>query len=849
MAQTPVAPNSTAAQVQAQPTFRADEFTDFVGINDSPLTTRVYEDGPFKGAGRTFAPQVFYDLGIRHYRTILKYDLTLPDQPQQVLDAYKRSGVQPMFLIDPGKTGTTADLVALLKGYAPGTIGEIEGPNEVNNKFAPQELNLKYAGRTDEAAGAAYMDDAYRAIKSEKATRDIPVIAYSAIFTDYRLAKGHTGFDYANMHSYQGYDVPSSSLLMNGNRFNNLLPIGATIKPFVPTECGYNVEADVANGTFKTGSLRAQALNIPMLLAEYFRHGIHRAYLFAIRNADGYGLLENDLTTKRPSYFALQNFLAQIKDASWNAKTLQWEGGQGFAPRALRFALEGAPPTVHTLSLQKKSGEHLLLIWNEVKNLDQNAHRDIINAPLPVTLRLQTPVGTSAQVLMQNDRGAYDVTTAPIKNNALALQVPSSVMIVRLQPAPNADKIAPSAPAKLAGTATEGRVNLSWAASNAPDVAGYFVFRNDNCVITTSATRFEESSAWIRPGLGYRYAVQAFDKAGNMSPRSQIVVQTSAKYPDLIVTRLDAPVVKAGDEVRLRAAITNVGNGATPPDTVASVAFHVDGEFVSWSTNDGAPIQPGQTIELEANGGPKGTPLWKATRGAHVLSVQLDDINRIDDETSKTNNFADRSWLIDTPSTGLLDASSAPAPGQVDLTREGTLDWIHWGLGGKDGVTRKANVPRQFSDLGEVGKGYRDATGGFGTSARWSDGAPTKQMNDTHASLWLNNVGYGYEFSVPAALQTRVLRLYVGGIEGARGKFTAKLSDASAPDFVSTTWNGNRAFDWAPIPDGFTSVYEVRFRAAKPNQKLTIQWILDGEPNKFLGQARLQAATLSNATN
>ena len=38
------------------------------------------------------------------------------------------------------------------------------------------------------------------------------------------------------------------------------------------------------------------------------------------------------------------------------------------------------------------------------------------------------------------------------------------------------------------------------------------------------------------------------------------------------------------------------------------------------------------------------------------------------------------------------------------------------------------------------------------------------------------------------------------GINGAQGKFTAHLSDSSAPDYVSTALNGNLAFDWALAP-------------------------------------------------
>jgi hypothetical protein len=68
--------------------------------------------------------------------------------------------------------------------------------------------------------------------------------------------------------------------------------------------------------------------------------------------------------------------------------------------------------------------------------------------------------------------------------------------------------------------------------------------------------------------------------------------------------------------------------------------------------------------------------------------------------------------------------------------------------------------------------------------------------------------------------------------------------NASAPDYATDSFNGNLAFSWAPVPGGFSSVYTIKYRAASANQKLTVTWALDAEPNRFLGQARLQAATL-----
>jgi len=117
-------------------------------------------------------------------------------------------------------------------------------------------------------------------------------------------------------------------------------------------------------------------------------------------------------------------------------------------------------------------------------------------------------------------------------------------------------------------------------------------------------------------------------------------------------------------------------------------------------------------------------------------------------------------------------------------------------------------------------------------------------VDDSHAGLWLNGVGHGYRFTAPAGVQERVLRVYVGGIEGAGCTLTAHLSDGSAPDYVSKTFDGNLSNSWSPVPGGFTGVYTLRYRAAGPGQTLVVTWTLASEPNRFLGQARLQAATL-----
>ena len=117
-------------------------------------------------------------------------------------------------------------------------------------------------------------------------------------------------------------------------------------------------------------------------------------------------------------------------------------------------------------------------------------------------------------------------------------------------------------------------------------------------------------------------------------------------------------------------------------------------------------------------------------------------------------------------------------------------------------------------------------------------------LKDSGSGLWLNGVGHGYRFSAPADARERTLRVYVSGIEGAGCTLTAHLSDGSAPDYVSPTFDGNLFNAWSAVPGGFVGAYTLRYRAAGPGQTLVVTWTLATEPNRFLGQARLQAATL-----
>ncbi|GEM_PF-1149586 len=873
----------TGSQPYAQPSFRAEDFVESLGLGASPFD-RYIAEGRWKGAGTKYPPEYFFDLGIRYYRAGFRNDLVNKKQPELVKEWWIKTGARPMLMIGDfhkfNFKGDFGPMFELLKQYEKRSIAEFEGQNELNNKFPPQDLNMKYKDLTDEPAGSQYMRDLREVLKADPFTKDIPVICYTSIFSDYMLARPCDAFDFANMHSYQGARVPSSSLLMNMTRFNNIYPAGTTIKPFVPTECGYNVEEDIANHQGYNGSRRAQAYNIPMLYAEYFRHGIRRTYLFALHNADGYGLLESDQETRRPSWYAVQSFVALIKDAKWNSEKCEWEGGRSFEPRALRFKIENAPESVHTLTLHKENGDWLLMIWNEVENF-QNG-KNVKNAPVPVNLVFGpgTPV-ECMEAYAQGDipedvyanpddarKGAFaKLQSAPqVKDGRMTVNVPAAVMILRLRPVGKSDASpAPLAPLKVEGTATESVVNVKVALPEPHNADTVLLFRNDMQVAALPAAAevsFTDKSAWIRPGLGYRYSAQTLSPDGKMSKKIEGVIVTPDKRPDLVVGNFgpDLPegaVIKPGDKVTFKGSVKNIGDGATPNPTPANVGmwnssvaitFSVDGKVISWGGDGGQePLLPGQEKTSVAKGGPKGHQ-WTAEEGTHMVRAYADDINRISDERDKMNNWATRSLTVGNY-PGKLYVESRPAPGVLDLSAEGTEDWVSFGSWKDKGVSPRKKGANLIGAVEQVGQGHIDLTGGCPIGMSWTGGDGKDSDKNNHMGLWGNCVGNGFTFTVPAGREERILRVYVSAIEGGRCEFNASLSDNSAPAVTDGYWNGNRSNAWSPVPSGFSAVFEVRYRSEKDGQTLKVQWKLAEEPNKFRAQVRMQAATLSRVNS
>ena len=174
-------------------------------------------------------------------------------------------------------------------------------------------------------------------------------------------------------------------------------------------------------------------------------------------------------------------------------------------------------------------------------------------------------------------------------------------------------------------------------------------------------------------------------------------------------------------------------------------------------------------------------------------------------------------------------------PQTVNLTAEGTADWVHWGLSPSNAVNRKAGVIQKIAPLVLVGASdfltYTDNYSGF----TWTDGTPTAATNDLKHGVFVYGLRNGFELSVPANTTTQRLRVFVG-VFGAKGHFQAWLSDFSTPEYhnlaVSNFYNSSYA------------AFTLDFASASAGQSLVVRYQLEKLYVHQFGNVTLQAAVL-----
>lgn len=186
-------------------------------------------------------------------------------------------------------------------------------------------------------------------------------------------------------------------------------------------------------------------------------------------------------------------------------------------------------------------------------------------------------------------------------------------------------------------------------------------------------------------------------------------------------------------------------------------------------------------------------------------------------------------------------------PDQVNLEVEGTVDWMHWGLIDETSVNEK-NGGTELQDFEIIPNpaaipNFGDFAFNTAAAVSWTNGTGPDVTDTTKTIFFPNpdlNVGEGISLVVPADVNEKTLKLYLG-LYGARAKLRAYLGDSGAPDAEAIEFIEN------PLEMTKFKTVTVDFGAAGAGQDLTIEYtleqVLSGSGDVNLA---LQAATLAD---
>ncbi len=200
------------------------------------------------------------------------------------------------------------------------------------------------------------------------------------------------------------------------------------------------------------------------------------------------------------------------------------------------------------------------------------------------------------------------------------------------------------------------------------------------------------------------------------------------------------------------------------------------------------------------------------------------------------NFSAVRAALGQSDTVATLSGKLVHSSAGVNLSKQGTLDWAHWGLQNSNSFAHKQGATQRISTFTHIGHAPVRRFNNSPTKYSWTNGKPQANVLNTTTGVWAYGVHNGFQISVPADTTSRTLKLYVG-VWKARGVLKATISGSkvaynnSALENISATSNG---------------VYTLTYAAATAGQKLIVTFTVQKNFDQ-LGNVTLQSATLSAA--
>lgn len=183
------------------------------------------------------------------------------------------------------------------------------------------------------------------------------------------------------------------------------------------------------------------------------------------------------------------------------------------------------------------------------------------------------------------------------------------------------------------------------------------------------------------------------------------------------------------------------------------------------------------------------------------------------------------------PPPRALKVDRAAVPGRVDLSGEGSRDWVHWGQEGTFSLERAKDGDFQILEGAPTAPRFRHTNSQ--QRFAWRDGSPVADSDGSNVGINTCDKGNGFTLSVPAAKDSRTLRLYVG-VQNGRGRLEAKLSSGGGTE-VGTLEQRDGGLA--------TAVFVITYRSDDAG-KLNLTWTTAETFGDGCGGVALQAATL-----
>jgi hypothetical protein len=545
------------------------------------------------------------------------------------LRAVHSAGINVMYVMDAtGGVAPTSDYWTLPPHYTlptflenvlgTDTISAIEISNEIDifygqKKWHPQDQD--YLSNNPGASNywgsyiLSLVQDTAAVVRQDPALASIPLIGTS-FGLDWAGVPAGAFYPYVDLgaiHPYQfrgnweltkaaAYDgiphyfldstEPSVGIDEYPTAITNFVPpyqSGSQQKPLIATEMGYFTGVAPQSIDELT-----HAKYVPRVFAEFFRHGISKAFIyeFVDEGFDGgmensFGLVRGNLTPK-PAYTALQSMIGLLQDSggSFSPATLTY----GFVPSAdqsytrLQYA--------HDLLLQKSDGDFFLLFWHEISDSSRvNSYAELVTgtdsdeSPGALPAVITVPAGiTKATLYSYDENWQLQATPLPINGGRIQVQVSDELSVVQLQTASTAPAATTTTLRSSASQITAGQpLSLSakvTASSGSATPSGTVSFYLGQTQIGTATLAGGAATLSITssfsPGnynLTATYSGSSGDGASTSTPLAITIAPMSVATTTTLLS--SASQLAEGQAFSLSAAVAATSGSVTPSGTVS----------------------------------------------------------------------------------------------------------------------------------------------------------------------------------------------------------------------------------------------------------------------------------------